>query len=73
MAAVDRVDGVFIDECSSYPDARSKEYLTALTDLAHGYGLIAGGNVGVTSSIAGSLPRAGSTSCSPPRTGTARR
>jgi hypothetical protein len=47
MAALDHVDGVFIDECSDYPDAGSKAYLKALTDLAHHYGLITWGNVGV--------------------------
>jgi hypothetical protein len=46
MAEIDLVDGVFIDECSAFPDQRSKNYLTTLTDLAHSYGLITWGNVG---------------------------
>jgi hypothetical protein len=47
MAELDGVDGVFIDECSSYPKAASKAYLKQLTDLAHSLGLITWGNVGV--------------------------
>jgi len=47
MAEIDGVDGVFIDECSSYPNTSSKAYLRELTDLAHSYGLITWGNVGV--------------------------
>ena len=47
MAELDHVDGVFIDECSAYPDASSKNYLKKLTDLAHSYGLITWGNTGV--------------------------
>ncbi|MGI2336700.1 MAG: hypothetical protein ACRKGH_08715 [Dehalogenimonas sp.] len=47
MAENDGVTGIFIDECSSFPDAASKKYLQALTDLAHSYGLITWGNVGV--------------------------
>jgi hypothetical protein len=47
MAELDRVDGIFIDECSDYPDAASRKYLKVLTGLAHSYGLIAWGNVGV--------------------------
>jgi hypothetical protein len=47
MAAIDRVNGVFIDECSDYPNASSKAYLKTLTDLAHSYSLITWGNVGV--------------------------
>lgn len=47
MATQDHVDGVFIDECSQQPDAASKAYLKALTDLAHSFGLITWGNVGV--------------------------
>jgi hypothetical protein len=46
MAELDGVDGVFIDECSSYPGAASKAYLKELSDLAHSYGLIVWGNVG---------------------------
>jgi hypothetical protein len=46
MAEIDGVDGVFIDECSSYPDRDSKEYLKELTELAHSYGLIVWGNTG---------------------------
>jgi hypothetical protein len=47
MATLDHVDGVFIDECSDYPNASSKAYLKTLTTLAHSYGLITWGNVGV--------------------------
>jgi len=46
MAEIDHVDGVFIDECSSFPGKDSQAYLKTLTDLAHGYGLLAWGNVG---------------------------
>ncbi len=46
MAQLDRVNGVFIDECSAFPDRRSREYLKELTDLAHSYGIITWGNVG---------------------------
>ena len=46
MAELDGVDGIFIDETSRYPDAASKEYLTSLTALIHGYGLIVWGNTG---------------------------
>ena len=46
MAEIDHVDGVFLDECSAYPDKRSKKYLRELTDLTHSYGLITWGNVG---------------------------
>ena len=49
MANVDKVDGVFIDECSSFPDANSKQYLLSLTTLAHSLGLMTWGNVGVAS------------------------
>jgi hypothetical protein len=48
MAETDHVDGVFIDEVSSFPDEREKEYLKTLTDLAHSYGLITWGNVGTS-------------------------
>ncbi len=47
MAELDHVDGVFIDECSDYPDEASKQYLKELTDFAHSYGLMTWGNVGV--------------------------
>jgi hypothetical protein len=47
MAALDRVEGVFIDECTDYPDGASKAYLKELTALAHSYGLLTWGNVGV--------------------------
>jgi hypothetical protein len=47
MAEIDRVDGVFIDECTSFPDQNSRNYLKTLTDLAHSYGLITWGNVGL--------------------------
>jgi len=46
MAEIDHVDGVFIDECTSFPGADSQTYLKTLTDLVHSYGLIAWGNVG---------------------------
>jgi len=48
MAEIDKVDGIFIDECSSFPDETSRAYLKTLTDLAHSYGLITWGNVGVS-------------------------
>lgn len=47
MAVIDKVDGVFIDECSESPNSTSKTYLKTLTDLAHSYGLIVWGNTGV--------------------------
>ena len=47
MATLDHVDGVFIDECSDYPNTASKTYLKTLTSLAHSYGLITWGNTGV--------------------------
>jgi hypothetical protein len=46
MAEIDHVDGVFIDECSSFPGPGSQTYLKTLTDLAHSYGLLTWGNVG---------------------------
>ena len=46
MAEIDHVDGVFIDECSSFPGKDSRAYLKTLTDIAHGYGLLTWGNVG---------------------------
>jgi hypothetical protein len=46
MAEIDGVDGVFIDECTSFPSEIAKEYLTTLTDLIHSYKLITWGNVG---------------------------
>ena len=46
MAREDGVDGIFIDECSSYPDEQSKKYLKELSGLAHSYGFIVWGNVG---------------------------
>jgi len=46
MAEIDGVDGVFIDECSAFPDESSKIYLKTLSDLAHSYALITWGNVG---------------------------
>ena len=47
MATIDHVDGVFIDECTDFPDAASKSYLTELSNLAHGYGMTVWMNVGV--------------------------
>jgi hypothetical protein len=47
MATIDHVDGVFIDECSDFPNAASKSYLTALSDWAHSYGMTVWMNVGV--------------------------
>ena len=46
MAELDGVNGVFIDECSAFPGLGDKEYLTTLTNLAHGLGLLTWGNVG---------------------------
>jgi len=46
MAEIDRVDGVFIDECSAFPGPGPQTYLKTLTDLAHSYGLLTWGNVG---------------------------
>jgi hypothetical protein len=46
MAKLDGVNGVFIDECSAFPDQTGKDYLTALTSLAHSLGLLTWGNVG---------------------------
>ncbi len=46
MAELDRVDGVFIDECSAFPGAEAKQYLKELTDLARSYKLITWGNTG---------------------------
>jgi len=46
LARVDQVAGVFIDECTSYPDVASRVYLKTLTDLIHSLGLKAWGNVG---------------------------
>ena len=46
MAEIDRVDGVFIDECSSFPSQNSRNYLKTLTDLAHNYDITTWGNVG---------------------------
>jgi hypothetical protein len=47
MATIDKVDGAFIDQCSDFPIAASKTYLTELSNLAHSYGLIVLVNVGV--------------------------
>lgn len=47
MAEVDGVDGIFIDECSAYPDGSSREYLKCITDLSHSYNILVWGNVGV--------------------------
>jgi hypothetical protein len=47
MAKLDRVDGIFIDECSDFPNEKSKKYLKQLTKLAHSYGLLVWGNTGV--------------------------
>ena len=51
MAQIDGVDGVFIDECSPYPEnnSRRSNYLTELTSLAHSLGLITWGNTGLDS------------------------
>ncbi len=46
MAQLDGVKGVFIDECSAFPDHHSKKYLRSLTDLAHSLGLLTWGNTG---------------------------
>jgi len=47
MAKKDKIDGVFIDECTSYPDIQSKKYLKELSNLAHNLGLMVWGNVGL--------------------------
>ncbi len=47
LASIDHVYGVFIDECSNFPDEKGKAYLKDLTTLAHSYGLITWGNVGM--------------------------
>lgn len=47
MAEIDHLDGVFIDECTPFPDHNAQIYLKTLTDLAHRYGLITWGNVGL--------------------------
>ncbi|MFH1640245.1 MAG: rhodanese-like domain-containing protein, partial [Chloroflexota bacterium] len=47
MALLDGVDGVFIDECDSFPDASQKYYLKGLSTLAHSLGIIIWGNTGV--------------------------
>jgi hypothetical protein len=46
MAEIDKVDGVFIDECTSFPGAKAKKYLTTLTDMVHNYHLLTWGNPG---------------------------
>jgi hypothetical protein len=46
MAEIDHVNGVFIDECSAFPNPTAREYLRELTTLARSYGLITWGNVG---------------------------
>lgn len=46
MAVSDGINGVFIDECSAFPDQADKDYLNSLTNLAHGLGLLTWGNVG---------------------------
>jgi hypothetical protein len=47
MATIDKVDGVFIDECTDFPGYKSKAYLVELCTLAHSYGLLVWGNTGV--------------------------
>jgi len=46
MAGLDGAAGVFIDECSAFPDTRSRTYLRQLTELAHSQGLTTWGNTG---------------------------
>ena len=46
MAALDGVDGVFIDEIDNNPNSLQKPYLQALSTLAHSLGLIIWGNTG---------------------------
>ncbi len=46
MAKNDGVSGVFIDECSAFPDPGAKAYLKELTRVAHEHQLVAWGNVG---------------------------
>jgi len=47
MAKLDKVDGIFIDECTDYPNEKSKKYLRQLSKLSHKYGLLVWGNTGV--------------------------
>ncbi|MDD5039351.1 MAG: spherulation-specific family 4 protein, partial [Dehalococcoidales bacterium] len=49
MAENDSVRGVFIDECTSFPDSTKKSYHQQLTDLADELGIIIWANVGVAS------------------------
>lgn len=46
LAEIEKIDGVFIDECSAFPSKSSRDYLRALTDLAKSYDLVTWGNVG---------------------------
>lgn len=46
MAELDRVDGIFADECPAYPDEAQKEYCRELAAFAHDSGLTVWGNVG---------------------------
>ena len=46
MAEIDKIDGVFIDECTSFPKEKAKDYLKMLTDIVHSYGLLTWGNHG---------------------------
>jgi hypothetical protein len=46
MAELDHVDGVFIDECTAFPNSASKDYLKELTTFARSFGLITWGNTG---------------------------
>ncbi len=47
MAELDKVDGVFIDECTAFPNSTSRAYLRELTTFAHSLGLITWGNTGL--------------------------
>ncbi len=46
MIEIDKVDGIFIDECTSFPKEKAKTYSKTLTDMVHSYGLLTWGNVG---------------------------
>lgn len=47
MAELDRIDGIFLDEISAYPDRFSKEYMKEVNSFAHNLGLLTWGNVGI--------------------------
>ena len=61
MAKIDGVNGVFIDECSAFPDQKGKDYLTALASLATVWACLPGVMSAKQTSIHGILLPAGST------------